>query len=150
MSVLGTLDAIAVKAEAGLTGLKKCYSATGSGVSATIRPIPRGIDDGPVGVVWLGSAEMASGNAEFLVMDVTLDIWCPAEDAGWAYKTLAAYPDLARTTFRDDMDLSGQATRCQLVGWSDPASQEVNGRTFLILPLQLQVLIVRLAADATA
>jgi len=149
MSVLGSLDAIAVKAE-GMAGLKKCYSATGGGVSASLRPIPRGIDDGPVGVVWIGSAEGNSGNAEHLVFGPILDIWCPAEDAGHAYKTLAAFPDLARTAFRSDMNLGGQCTRCEFVGWDEPASEDVNGRTFLVLPIRLEVLIHRYASDATA
>jgi hypothetical protein len=37
-----------------MVGLKRCYSATGGGVSSTVRPIPRSVDDGPVGVVWIG------------------------------------------------------------------------------------------------
>jgi hypothetical protein len=149
MSLVGSLDAIAVKAET-MSGLKRCYSATGGGVSSTLRPIPRSIDDTPVGVVWIGSAEMAGGNSEFLIVDVRVDVWVRADDAGWAYKTLAAFPDLARTAFRSDMDLGGQATRCQLTGWDEPESETVNERQFLVLPLRLGLLIVRQASDATA
>jgi hypothetical protein len=149
MSVLGSLDAIAVKATT-MTGLKRCYSATGSGVSSSIRPIPQGIDDGPVGVVWLGSATGNSGNVEVIVMDTRLDIWVQAENAGYAYKTLAAFPDIALTTFRADMDLGGQAARCQVAGWDEPESEEVNGRYYLVLPLRLETLIYRQGSDATA
>jgi len=149
MSVVGSLDAIAVKAET-MTGLKRCYSATGSGVSSEVRPIPRGIDDGPVGVVWIGSAEGNSGNAEHLLFRPVLDIWVPADNPGWAYKTLAAFIDLAMPVFRTDMNLGGQCTRCEFVGWGDPINETIGERSYLILPIQLEVLILRYAADASA
>jgi hypothetical protein len=149
MSVVGSMDAIAVKAET-MAGLKRCYSATGGGVSSTIRPIPQSIDDGPVGVVWIGNAVMAGGNSEALVIDMRLDIWVRATNAGWAYKTLAAYPDLARTAFRSDMNLGGECTRCMIAGWDEPEQELSNGQAYLVLPLRLEVLIERLAADATA
>jgi len=149
MTVVGSLDAIAVKAET-MTGMKRAYSATGGGVSSAIRPIPRGIDDGPVGVVWIGSAEVEGGNSEFLTIHTVLDIWVPAVDSGYAYKTLTAFCDRVRTAFRSDMNLGGQCTRCQFTGWQEPENEEVNGRQFLVLPIQLEVLIVRQADDATA
>ena len=149
MSVVGSLDAIAVKAES-MAGLKRCYSATGGGVSSTIRPIPRNVDDGPVGVVWLGSAEVEGGNAEHLIIDVVLDIWVRADDPGYAYRTLTAFCDLARTAFRSDMNLGGEATRCQFGGWSDPETETVNDRSYLVLPIHLPTLITRYASDASA
>ena len=90
MSIVGALDSIAVKVET-LAGIKRCYSATGSGVSENIRPIPRGIDDGPVAVVWVGSADVEGGTHEGLSIDMRVDVWVQAEDAGWAYKTLTAF-----------------------------------------------------------
>jgi hypothetical protein len=149
MSVVGALDAIAVKAET-MSGLKRCYSATGGGISASLRPIPGGIDDGPVGVIWIGSASVEGGNAEALLINMVLDIWVQADNAGYAYKTLAAFPDRARTAFRSDMDLTGQVTRCQFVGWDELQSEEANGRSYLVLPLRLDVLITRFVSDATA
>lgn len=149
MSVVGALDAIAVKAET-MAGLKRCYSATGGGISSAVRPIPRSIDDGPVGVVWIGNATTMGGNAEYLVIDMRLDIWVRATDPGYAYKTLVAYCDLARTAFRSDMDLGGEVARCQFAGWDEPETEESNGQAYLVLPLRLETLIVRLAADATA
>lgn len=149
MSVVGSLDAIAVKAET-MSGLKRCYSATGGGVSSTIRPIPRGIDDGPVGVVWIGSGTTEGGNHEHVTVDVRLDIWVPADEPGYAYKTLTAFCDLARTAFRSDMDLGGQATRCQFTGWDEPYAEEVNGRQYMVLPIRLDTLITRYASDASA
>lgn len=149
MSILGSLDAIAVKA-ATITGLKTCYSATGSGISSTIRPIPRAIDDTPVGVVWIGSGSMEGGNEEFIAVDVRLDLWVRADEPGYAYKTLAAFPDLAATVFRADMDLGGQAARCHMAGWDEPESETVNERQYLILPIRLGLLVVRQASDATA
>ena len=149
MSVLGSLDAIAVKATT-MTGLKRCYSATGSGVSSSIRPIPQGIDDGPVGVVWIGPADANSGNHEVVLMYTRLDIWVQAENAGYAYKTIAAFPDIALTTFRADMDLGGQVTRCQVAGWDEPEIETVNTRQYLVLPIRLETLINREASDASA
>ena len=149
MSVVGSLDAIAVKAET-MSGLKRCYSATGGGVSAAIRPIPRGIDDGPVGVVWIGSAGTEGGNSEHLVLDTRLDIWVQAENPGFAYKELVAFCDLARAAFRSDMNLGGEAARCEFQGWDEPETETVNDRTYLVLPIRLETLIVRLATDATA
>lgn len=149
MSVVGSLDAIAVKAET-ITGLKRCYSATGGGVSSTIRPIPRGIDDGPVGVVWIGPGDTEGGNAEALLVDVRLDIWVQADEAGYAYRTITAFCDLVRTAFRSDMDLGGEATRCQFAGWDEPYAEEVNGRQYLVIPFRLPTLITRFDSDATA
>lgn len=149
MSILGSLDAIAVKAET-VSGLKRCYSATGSGISSTIRPIPRGIDDGPVGVVWVGSGETTGGNIEHVVIDVTLDIWVRADDPGYAYKTIVGFIDPIRNAFRSDMNLGGEATRCQFAGWDEPQTETVGDRTFLILPVRLDLLVTRYASDATA
>ena len=149
MSVLGALDAIAVKAKT-MTGIKEVWTATGSAVSTTLRPIPSRLDDGPVGVVWIGAGDMVGGNAEGLVFNPTLDIWVQARDAGVAYKTLAAYPDIAMTTFRADLDLGGQVTRCIVRGWDELETETVNNAAWLILPIRLEVLILRLAHDATA
>ena len=146
MSVVGSLDAIATKVGA-ISGIKKCYSV---GVASDVRPIPRGIDDTPVAVVWIGSGEMASGNAEAVLMTPVVDIWVLADDAGYANKTLANFIDPARNAFRADMDLGGQAARCIMTGWDDPVTQEVNTKTFLILPIRLEVLIERFASDASA
>ena len=132
-----------------MSGIKRCYSATGGGVSEAIRPIPRGIDDGPVGVVWVGSAEGNGGNAETLLVHAVLDIWVPAANSGYAYKTLVTFCDKARTAFRDDMNLGGQCTRCEFTGWSEPENEEVSGKQFLVLPIQLDIFITRFASDAT-
>ena len=149
MSVVGSLDAIAVKAET-MTGLKRCYSATGGGISSAIRPVPRSIDDGPVGIVWMGNATVEGGNFEHLIVDIVLDIWVPAADPGYAYQTIAVFCDLARTAFRTDMSLGGQCTRCQFAGWSELENENVGGREWLVLPIQLPTLITRYAADATS
>ena len=149
MSVNGSLDALAVRAET-MAGLKRCYAATGGGISDTLRPIPRGIEDGPVGVVWMGSAEGNSGNAEHLIFRPVLDIWVQAENAGFAYKTLVAFPDLARTAMRGDLTLNGECTRCEFVGWDDPTTETINDRTYLVLPILFEVLITRYAAEAVA
>jgi hypothetical protein len=149
MSVAGSLDAIAVKAET-MTGLKRCYSASGQGVSAAIRPIPRGIEDGPVGIVWIGSGRTEGGNSEHVIVDTVLDIWVQAASPGYAYKTLVAFCDLARTAFRADMNLGGEATRCIFTGWDEPETERVNDKDYLVLPIRLETTIVRLADDASA
>ena len=146
MSIVGSLDAIAVKVEA-VSGIKRCYSV---GVASDVRPIPRGIDDTPVATVWMGAGEGGSGNAEAIIMEPVVDIWARADDAGYANKTLAQFVDLMRTAFRADMDLGGECTRCQMLGWYDPETEEVNGREYLVLPIRLEVLIERYASDATA
>jgi hypothetical protein len=149
MSILGSLDTIAVRAKT-MAGLKECYAVTGAGISDDLRPMPRGIDDGPVGLVWLGSADMASSVAEHLVVDVTLDLWAQADDGGYAYKTLSAFPDLARGVFRQGMTLDGESTRCQLVGWDGIQTETAGDRAYLVLPLRLQVLLVRYGAASAA
>jgi hypothetical protein len=131
-----------------MAGIKRTYSATGSGIGSNVRPIPSGIDDGPVAVVWMGSGTTEGGGHEHVVVDITLDIWVPGSNAAWAYKTIATFPDLARTAFRSDMDLSGQAVRCQFVGWDEPTTEEVNDRTYMILPVRLQLLMARYGSDA--
>ena len=149
MSVLGSLDAIAVKTET-MTGIKRCYSATGGGISAAIRPVPRSIDDGPVGIVWVGSGRTEGGNAEDLLVEVSLDIWVPAVDPGWAYQTIATFFDLLGAIFRTDMNLGGECTRCQWMGWNEIENENVGGREWLVLPVQLEVLVNRYGADATS
>lgn len=147
MSVVGSLDAIAYKAQENMSGLKRCYAV---GVT-NVRPIPRSIDDGPVGTVWVGSGEMNGGNAEHVVMSVTLDIWTlSGTNPGLANKALAQFIDRARTAFRADMNLGGEATRCEMVGWEQPEPVEEAGKQYLVLPIKLEVLITRYGADATA
>lgn len=150
MSYHGALDAIAVKART-MTGLKECWAATGSGVSSTLRPIPMRLDDGPVGMVEMGTADVVGGNGEALVANVTLSIWASAgQNAGYAYRTLAAYPDIALTTFRADLDLGGEVTRCIVRGWDELETETVNNAAWLVLPIRLEVLINRFAHDSTA
>jgi len=146
MSIVGSLDKIALKAQTNMTGLKRAYSVGVSGV----RPIPRTIDDGPVGTVWVGSGEMASGNAEHIIFTPTLDVWVPASHIGYANKTALAFIDLARTTFRTDMNLGGECTRCSMVGWAEPETQDVGSKPYLVLPIQLEVLLTRYNSDATS
>jgi hypothetical protein len=125
-----------------MANLKRCYSASGSGISSAIRPIPRSVDDGPVGVVWMGSGSTEGGNHEHVLCDVTLDIWVQADNPEYAYNLLVQFPDLARSTFRSDMTLSGEVTRCQFTGWDEPYVEYVGDRTFLVLGIRLSTLIV--------
>lgn len=146
MSTVGSLDAIATKVDA-VTGIKKAYSV---GVASDVSPMPRGIDDGPVALVMLRGASQASGNAEALLLDVGVDVWVPADNAGWAHKTLVQFVDLFRTAFRTDMNLGGQCTRCSMLGFGDVTSEVLGERTWLIMPFDVEVLIERFAADASA
>ena len=139
-SVLGALDAISVRA-ATLTGLKACYTATGSGLATAT--FPQGVDDGPVGYVWLGPGQMQAGNAETVIFTAMLDIWSRATDIGTAYKALAAFPDLAYVLFRTDTDLGGQVDRCLMTGWDEPQGREDNGgQPYLVLTIRLEVLLM--------
>ncbi|HUW17594.1 MAG TPA: hypothetical protein VMW94_10995 [Actinomycetes bacterium] len=149
MSLIGSLEAIAVKG-ATVAGIKRVYGPSGAGISSEVRPIPSGIDDGPVGVVWIGPGSTSGGNAEDVVVDVSLDYWVQADSAGYAYKTIAALPDLVRAAFRYDMDLGGQADRCIFMGWDAPQAEEVNGRYYLVLPCRLDLRLSRYLSDATA
>jgi hypothetical protein len=147
MSLTGALDAIAAKAKTGMSNIKNAYAVgTDDGVS----PIPRGIEDTPVAMVRLGSGDMQGGNHEHVVFGVTLEVWAAADNAGWAHKTLTGCIDQARTTFRADMDLGGDVSRCQMLGWDGFDSQTIGERTYLILPIRLEVLITRYASDASA
>lgn len=146
MSVVGSLDAIATKVDA-VTGIKKAYSV---GVAADVSPIPRGVEDGPIAVVILRGATQASGNAEALLLDVAVEVWVQADNAGYANRTLLQFVDLMRTAFRTDMNLGGECTRASLAGVEGLDAQTVNERTWLILPFAVEVLIERYASDATA
>ena len=146
MSVVGSLDAIATKAKT-MAGLKNAYSA---GIDSDVRPIPRGIDDTPVGIVRMGEGAMEGGNHEHVVFPVTLEVWASADNAAWANQTLTGFIDKARTAFRSDMNLGGDAQRCQMIGWSELETETVGDRAYLVLPIRLEVLITRYASDASA
>ena len=137
MSTVGSLDAIAHKVQS-VAGIRRCYSV---GVAGDVRPIPRGLDDTIVGTVWVGSGSMGSGGAEALVISPTVDLWARADDAGHANKALLVLIDPLRAAFRQDMDLGGECTRCSMVGWDEPDVEEVDGRSNLVLPIRLEVLI---------
>lgn len=147
MSLTGALDAIAAKAKASMSSVKNAYAV---GTDAGVDPIPRGIDDTPVAMVRIGSGDMQGGNHEHVVFNVTLEVWAAADNAGWAHATLVGCIDQARDTFRADMDLGGDVSRCQMTGWDSFDSQTIGERTFLILPIRLEVLITRYASDASA
>lgn len=146
MSIVGSLDAIATKIDA-VTGIKRAYSV---GVASDVRPIPRGIDDTPVAVVWMGGGEGGTGNYEVVLMSPVVDIWAAADDAAWANRTLANFLDPVRNAMRSDMNLGGECTRCVMTGWDDPTTETVGGRAYLVLPIRLEVLIERFGSDATA
>ena len=146
MSIVGSLDAIAVKVEA-VSGIKRAYSV---GVATDARPIPRNIDTTPVATVYMGSGEGGSGNFETVLITPTVDVWASGDDAAYANKTLAQLIDPLRDAFRSDMNLGGECTRCQMVGWDAPAAQTVGDRTYMVLPVRLEVLIERFGSDATA
>ena len=146
MSIVGSLDAIAIKVEA-VDGIKRAYSL---GLASGSRPIPRNIDSTPVATVYMGGAEGHSGNFEAVLMSPTVDVWMIADDAGIANKTLAQLLDPLRNAFRVDMNLGGECTRCEMVGWDEPSPQQVGDRTFLVLRVRLEVLIERFGSDATA
>jgi len=147
MSVVGSLDAIADKAQDNMATLKRAYAV---GVAADVNPIPRGIDDTPVGIVRIGAGQMESGNHEHVVFPVTLECWAAADNPAWANDVLMDCIDEARDAFRADMNLGGEAQRCQMVGWDELENQTVGDRTYLILPIRLEVLITRHGHDATA
>lgn len=146
-SVWGSLDAISAKAKT-MSGLRECYTATGSGVSAAGRPIPLAIDDGPVGVVWANPTNLIeAGNAETIVFGVSLDIWALASDMGAAFKLLAPFPDRVITTFRTGLSLGGQSDRCLLEGWGRPAGAEWSGKPCLYWPFTFEVSIWNFMAE---
>lgn len=146
MSIVGSLDAIATKVDA-VAGIKRAYAV---GVASDVRPIPSSIDDTPVAVVWMGSGEGGTGNYEVVLMTPTVDIWVAADNAAYANRTLASFLDPVRNAMRSDMNLGGECTRCVMAGWDEPTTETVGERTFLVLPIRLEVLIERFGSDATA
>lgn len=146
-SLTGALDAIAAKASANMSTLKNAYAY---GTSDSVSPIPRGVDDTPIGIVRRGSGDMQGGNHEHVLVQVTLEVWVAADNAAWAYRKVNDCIDEARTAFRSDMNLGGDVQRCQMVGWDDDQSETIGDRTYLVLPIRLEALITRYAADATA
>lgn len=148
MSLVGSIDAIATKVDA-ISGIKRAYAV---GAAADVRPIPRGIDDTPVATVYLRdwSLPSGSGNAETLLATVRVDIWARADDAGAAIFTLSPYVDLVLTAIRSDMDLGGECTRSSILGGPGLEPEEVNGRQYLVLPVDIEVYTHRFAADASA
>lgn len=146
MSLVGSIDAIATKV-GNVTGIKKAYAV---GADSDVRPIPRGIDDTPVATVYLTTWEANTGNAENLLATVRVDIWAAGDNPGWAIKTLSAFVDLVRNAIRTDMNLGGECTRSSILGGSGFEPEEVNGRPYLVLPIDIEVYTYRFGSDATA
>ena len=145
-SVLGALDQMAVVI-ATISEIKACYTATGSGVSSASRPIPQSIDDGPVGVMWIGSAQLQAGNAEVLLFRPTCDVWVRATNAGFANKSISAMPDRFIAKFRTNLGLADNVTRCLMTGWDEPFIETSNKQEYLVLPITFELLILHFAHD---
>jgi hypothetical protein len=144
MSVYQALDAISAKAKT-ITGILESYTATGSGVAASGAPIPESLDfkDGAVTVTWIGAGELKAGNLEELVFYPRLFVWVRATNAGYAFKTLAAFPDLVIAAFRDGITFGGTVTECKCTGWEEPTPETMNnGQVYLVLPFTFRVLIL--------
>ncbi len=142
MSIWAALDAISAKAKT-INGIKQSYTATGSGVSSAGDPVPPSIDAGPISIVWIGSGTLDAGNMEDLWFYPRLNVWVGASDAGYAYKTLAAFPDLVIAAFRSGITLGGQVQECKLTGWDDPTSETMNnGLVYLVLSFAFKVHII--------
>ena len=145
MSVYQALDAISAKAKT-ITGILESYTATGSGVAASGSPIPESLDfkDGAVTVTWIGRGDHTAGNAESTLFYPRVYVWVRATNAGYAFKTLAAYPDLFMAAFGPpDFSMGGVCVECKLTGWEEPTPETMNnGQVYLVLPFTYRVLLL--------
>ena len=145
MALDAIMDAVAVRA-ATLTGLLACYSAAASSEGATM--IPRSVDDSPVGIVWFDGDTVEAGNYEVVVIQLELQIWVSAaDDIGEAYKTIIPFRDRARVLFRTDTDSNATAVRVLWTGTGAVDVEEVHGKNFLTMPIQLEALEVYVSND---
>ncbi len=145
MSLDAIMDAVAVRAAAGLSGLKACYSAGSSVEGADI--MPNNIDDWPIGVVLFMGDDAEAGNFESIVIDLDLVIWVNAQDFGYAYKTIIPYRDRGRVLFRTDIDANGTAVRVLWKGTSAVEVDDAHGAPFLTMSLHLEALEIYASTD---
>lgn len=141
MSITTLMDYIAERARTEVTGLLNCYSA-GAGDPDDAHFIPPDIDDGPVGIVMLGSSEAEAGNDETEVHSVYIRVWvpCPPEAIDWAMQQLTPFPERFKAAFRTDITQGGTATRCLYRGYDEPDVDQGWGKQYLTIDIRFEVL----------
>ena len=145
MALQSILDYVAVRCAASITGLKACYSTAASDEGAV--GIPRSIDDGPVGFCLPGDGTADPGNWEQELHDFEVEVWVPAADMAYAYRTIIPFAGLFKAQFRTDLDNNETAVRVLYRGYRKPFYDDTAGKPFLVMPIQLEALEIRASDD---
>jgi len=142
MALQNILDYVAIRSAA-VTGIKAAYSTAASDEGAT--GIPRSIDDGPVAFVLPGDGDAEPGNWEQELHTFEVEVWVPAADMAYAYRTIIPFPALFKAAFRSDIDNNATAVRVLYRGYREPSYDDTAGKPFLVMAIQLEALEI----DAT-
>lgn len=142
MSITTLMDYVAARARTEVPGLLNCYSA-GAGDPAAAHFLPPDIDDGPVGIVMLGSSVAEAGNDETEVHSLYVRVWVPcpsSSEVDWAMQQLVAFPERFKVAFRTDITQGATATRCLYRGYDEPDVDQGHGKQYLTIDVRLEVL----------
>lgn len=146
MSLPVIYDAIAKRART-LTGLKDCYTVTGTAQDdGTLLAIPTSLDSTPVAALMPIDGTLRAGNTEHFVHHFEMDIWQNAAEANPLGNL--TFIELARVLFRTDLDAGGTTTRVLFQGYNALRSETMNsGQVYIVLPLRFEILETYFSSD---
>lgn len=145
MSLEAIIDAAATKA-ATVSGVKAAY---GTGTIAGA-PLPTAIDDGPIAIVmWTGSDVVIPTTFEEYLHRISVHIYVPGVDPGYAYKTLIPFVSRFITVWRLDRDLGGTCVESWVESASGIEAVTVNTRPYNRLSIQIHVRDVALGTTTS-
>lgn len=148
MTLEAILDRTAIRVKT-LTGMKECYTITGSSQDdGTLVPIPPSIDSTPVSLLWVRGGRLEAGNTERFVHDVELHIWERGVNGGYGVSTLVPFIERCRVLFRTDLDANETATRVLMRGYGEIFPQTMNNQqVYLVLPILLEFTETHYSSD---
>lgn len=139
MSAEGVTDASA-RVLATVTGIRAAYASTAGGQGDTVKPIPADISLTPVAIVTYDHFELVPGSFERLRHFINADLWMSASSAAEAEKTLLPLITRCIAAFRTKVGLYGEGTIATVPRGGPPRDEEVNGKSYIVFPLVINVL----------
>ena len=137
MTAVAVTDALARHFRERVTGTKEAYS---TGVTAGSVHLPGDIYDTPVVLCMWRHVNVTPGSFERTTWTVNADAYFGGADPAAAYQTYVDYVDKVRASIRGNWTLFGTAT--QISSWSggDPEDIAVNGKPYVRLPFEFEIL----------
>lgn len=143
------LDYVGNRVAAGIPGVTAVYSAHASDNPDRVLWIPDSIDAEVTCLVWPGAGAVTAGNTESYVYDVDLHYWVNRALVGQALATAVGCIDATLPLLRRDITAGGHAAWVQQRGHQGPGDEVVNGVSYLVATVNLQLLVLHFSHDYT-